>query len=90
MIELLVLSTCLGDYACDKSLKAYYYERPNLIKFKKKTERKIVYYVGEWIVYAVPVAALAVNDKKYDVKITKNLSCNFNSEDVNLNMRWDF
>lgn len=90
MLEAIVLSTCLGDYACDKALKAYYYERPHIKQMERKAKRKLVYYTGEWILYAIPVAALAMEDKAYDVKINKNFSCNFNSKNLNLNMRWDF
>lgn len=89
-LELLVATVCIGNYSCDKALKAYYYERPNIRKFQKKSREYIVDEVGEWVLYAVPAAALAINDKAYQIKITRNISCSFDSTNAIVLYRLDF
>jgi len=90
MIELLVVATCMGDYACDKSLKAYYYEKPHLRVVRKKVKRKVVYYTGEWVAYTVPAVMAAASRRGYEIKLTKKTSFKVGKSGVLLNYRFDY
>jgi hypothetical protein len=90
MLEFLVASLCIGDYGCDKALKAYYYERPHIKAFTRSVKDTAERYAGESITYAVPALAAASLGRPFQIKITKKISCGAAQDDVTCLYRYDF
>lgn len=90
MLEALVLTLCLNEYACDEALKAYYHEKPSIARKLKETRKDVIFYTGDWVLYAVPAAAFLTSDIPATIKFTKELNLKANSDRLILTYTWDF
>lgn len=65
MLELLVAGLCVGDYACDKAVHAYYQGKPVLQRKVKEHRKQAERYLPEALLYSAPaVIAVATKNKK--------------------------
>lgn len=90
LLEALVAGLCIGDYACDKAFKAYYYERPHLRALSKEVKKQAVAQVGEAVVYTVPAFMAAMAGHSYQVKLGKRWSIGQSRDETRLTFRLDF
>lgn len=75
MLEVLVLSFCIGQFECGTALKAYYNEKPHLKSYARKKIRRARDMAGDRLAYAVaPVVVLAAGGTA-QIKISRQFSC---------------
>jgi hypothetical protein len=90
MLETLVLGVCIQGEACDEALKMYYYHKPSIARKLKDVQKDIVFYTGDWILYAAPAAMFAVQNKPASIKFNKNLVLRINKETSIIEYNWEF
>lgn len=90
MLEALVFTVCVNNYACDEALKAYYHEKPSIARKIKEVKKDVIFYTGDWVLYALPAAGFLTADIPATIKFTKELNLKANRDNLILTYTWDF
>jgi len=90
MLELLVASLCLGDYACSDAAKGYYASRPALRRFIVDTRHTVRDLVGETtMVVILPIASAAIK-KQATVRLGRNTTLRVSEDDTTVSFAWTY
>ena len=90
MLEALVLALCINETACDEALKAYYRQKPSIARKVKEVRNDVVFYTGDWVLYAVPAAGFLGAGVPATIKFTKELNLKASDDKMILIYTWDF
>lgn len=90
MLELLVISMCLGDYACGEATKAYYYQTPAIKQTARELKDDYVETVGRPLATVTPALVGLAAGATFQFKITKEISFGRTEDGVIWKYRFDF
>jgi uncharacterized protein with gpF-like domain len=84
MIEVLVLSLCIGGYECNTALKAAYAGKPEYKQATKRVKNKAESALGRPTTVAIPAIVSIMMQKTLNIRLTKNLTAVHNSDTIKL------
>jgi hypothetical protein len=90
MLEILVLSLCLGQYECSAASKAYYAQHPRLKVLAQSAERRLKKGTNETILYTAPAIYALATGQPSQFRISKYFSCGGAASSVECKYTYSF
>jgi len=89
ILEALITSLCLGGYACDPALKAYYQGSQELKVLASNAKLKIKSEAPS-LAFMAPIAAAVMTERAVRLRLNRNLYLKYNNEEATLNYGFTF
>lgn len=89
MLELFIISLCIGDYACSDAIKAYS-KTQNGSRYINNAKKMAYEHVNKDAFVTIGTFVAAASNKKVKIKLTKNLIIEGNKDEMGIGFRYDF
>lgn len=89
MLEALIISLCLGDYACGDAMKAYSKTKDGSA-YIRNSKKMLYQYIDKESVAALGTFIAAASNRKVKIRVTRSVFLEGNKDQMGVYFRYDF